>query len=231
MNRNEAPRIGVNYFRDNFHARIQSEFEVRGMRTFPVPDEKVSKLSSGEVSILLLDAKNVHPMQNSGYKIVIDRPVNSDDATMRDELGSIRGVNALDAGADGYFPANINPDVLAAFTKALLRRISMEGANGTTLRMGELQLDNQRRTALLGDEPLVLRNKQFTLLSVLLQEAGLVVTRNSLLSRVWDSENYNTRTVDVHVSQLRRKLQGSGFSINAIRGIGYKLVTTDEKSG
>jgi DNA-binding response OmpR family regulator len=137
-----------------------------------------------------------------------------------DDLDKIAG---LEVGADDYLTKPFNPRELVARVRAILRRSGGKPRHdGGVLRHGELVLDAGRRECRVGDEEIRLAPKEFDLLWELLDHKGLVLTRDQLLERVWGyTFAGDTRTVDVHVRQLRRKL-GDAAPIVTVWGIGYK---------
>jgi DNA-binding response OmpR family regulator len=137
-----------------------------------------------------------------------------------DDLDKIAG---LDAGADDYLTKPFNPRELVARVRAILRRSGeRQRPDGATLHHGDLVLDAGRRTCHVGEEEIRLAPKEFDLLWELLDHRGFVLTRDQLLERVWGyTFAGDTRTVDVHVRQLRRKL-GDASPIVTVWGIGYK---------
>ena len=137
-----------------------------------------------------------------------------------DDLDKIAG---LEVGADDYLTKPFNPKELVARVRAILRRGGTKGRpESGTLTHGELVLDAGRRECRVGDEEIRLAPKEFDLLWELLDHRGLVLTRDQLLERVWGyTFAGDTRTVDVHVRQLRRKL-GDAAPIVTVWGIGYK---------
>jgi DNA-binding response OmpR family regulator len=144
--------------------------------------------------------------------------------TARDE--DIDKILGLELGADDYLTKPFNPRELVARIKAILRRSeSGTPAGGMTIRLGELTIDPASREVRCADRILDLRTQEFDLLAALAEHRGLVLSREQLLQLAWGFDFYGqTRTVDVHVAHLRKKLEGSSVQIETITGIGYKLV-------
>jgi DNA-binding response OmpR family regulator len=149
--------------------------------------------------------------------------------TARDE--DVDKIVGLELGADDYLTKPFNPRELVARIRAVLRRAEAGAGQGATavIRLGELTIDKQRREVKIDGAELTIRTKEFDLLAALAENAGIVLTREQLLDRVWGYNFYGeTRTVDVHVQHVRARIAGSGLSIVTVRGVGYKLV---EESG
>jgi DNA-binding response OmpR family regulator len=143
--------------------------------------------------------------------------------TARDE--DVDKIIGLEVGADDYLTKPFNPRELVARVKSILRRASPERRQieSKQLRHGQLLIDAGRREVRVGDEEIQLAPKEFDLLWELLDHRGLVLTRDQLLERVWGyTFAGDTRTVDVHVRQLRRKL-GDASPIVTVWGVGYKV--------
>ena len=146
--------------------------------------------------------------------------------TARDE--DVDKIIGLEVGADDYLTKPFNPRELVARVKSILRRATPERRQqeSAQLRHGELKIDAGRREVHVGEEEIQLAPKEFDLLWELLDHKGLVLTRDQLLERVWGyTFAGDTRTVDVHVRQLRRKL-GDASPIVTVWGVGYKVSPT-----
>ncbi|MCC6382456.1 MAG: response regulator transcription factor [Dehalococcoidia bacterium] len=140
-----------------------------------------------------------------------------------DDVDKIVG---LELGADDYMTKPFNPREMVARVKAILRR-SEGGRRQSAITVGNLTVDKARREARIGDEGLALRTKEFDLLMAFVENFGLALTREQLLTGVWGYDYPGeTRTVDVHVQHLRSKLADANLSIETLRGVGYKLVET-----
>jgi two-component system alkaline phosphatase synthesis response regulator PhoP/two-component system response regulator ResD len=144
--------------------------------------------------------------------------------TARDD--DIDKIVGLELGADDYLTKPFNPRELVARVRAILRRSQPPPRPGDQpLHVGDLTIDPARRETTVGGRPVTLRAKEFDLLFALADHRGLVLTREQLLNLVWGYEFYGqTRTVDVHVAHLRKRLAGSSVSIETVTGVGYKLV-------
>ena len=140
-------------------------------------------------------------------------------------------VKALDGGADDYIVKPFGTDQLAARIRAVLRRGGRDAAPADPIKVGDLSVDERTRTVTLAGERLDLARKEFDLLLALAVRAGDVVTKRELLAEVWqEAYGGSDRTVDVHLSLLRRKLGESAVEpryLHSVRGVGVRLVAPD----
>jgi len=133
----------------------------------------------------------------------------------------------LEIGADDYLPKPFNPRELIARIRAILRRTGRTAATGNSVSVGDLQLDPAAREARMDGLPIDLTSVEFNLLETLLREAGHVVTREQLTETVLGRKlGPFDRVIDVHISNLRKKLNRAHDEerIKAVRGSGYVFV-------
>jgi len=137
----------------------------------------------------------------------------------------IDAVVGLELGADDYVTKPFNPRILVARVKAILRRTEATDRGERPIEVGTLRIDPRRRDATVDGRTIELRAREFDLLVALARDPGVVLTRDVLLERVWETDFAGeTRTVDVHVAELRKKLGDDGPRIETVRSVGYRLV-------
>jgi len=135
-------------------------------------------------------------------------------------------VTGLDLGADDYIAKPFGMMEFLARVRAVLRRgkKAAPSADSDTLKYKDLELQKSRHRVLARGKKIDLTLKEFGLLEYLIANQGIVLTRDQLLSRVWDYDfNGESRTVDVHVRTLRQKLGKCGDYIETVRGVGYRI--------
>ena len=136
------------------------------------------------------------------------------------EYDKVRG---LDSGADDYITKPFGMMEFISRVKAVLRR-SKKQMKDTLLSCGNLSIDVERHQVLDGERQVELTYKEFEMLRYLMENQGIVLTRDKLLEHIWGYDfDGETRTVDVHIRTLRQKLEGSGALIETIRGVGYRI--------
>jgi DNA-binding response OmpR family regulator len=195
-----------------------------GVRTASTGTEALSAAASDSPALIVLDlmlpdidgievCKRIR--QRSDVPILM--------LTARDE--DVDKIIGLEVGADDYLTKPFNPRELVARVKSVLRRAApaRQDPENAVIKHGDLTVDSGRREVRVVEEEIQLAPKEFDLLWELLDHRGLVLTRDQLLERVWGyTFAGDTRTVDVHVRQLRRKL-GDASPIVTVWGVGYKV--------
>jgi len=185
--------------------------------------EKIRKL---EPALVILD---IMLPEVDGFEVCRQTRAESDVPiimlTARDD--DIDKLGGLELGADDYLTKPFNPRELVARVKAILRRLERTTqVTDRPLHVGDVTIDPSRREVIVAGEPVSLRAKEFDLLLTFAEHKGIVLKREQLLDLVWGYDFYGqTRTVDVHVAQVRKRLSGSSIvRIETVTGVGYKLM-------
>jgi two-component system, OmpR family, KDP operon response regulator KdpE len=151
-------------------------------------------------------------------------------ATARGEDSDV--IRTLDAGADDYLVKPFSVEQLEARVRAVLRRMSGDGRRGQPLVIGELEIDAAARIVKMREQEVDLSPKEFDLLRFLAERVGEVVSKREILAEVWRQPyGGSEKTVDVHISWLRKKLGESGAKskyLQTVFGVGVKLVDPSE---
>lgn len=138
------------------------------------------------------------------------------------KASEIDKVKGLDSGADDYISKPFGVMEMIARVKALLRRSG--GAGESLITCGRVTLDKEKRLVTVSGVPVELTYKEFELLRLLMKNCGIVISRDVIMERVWDSNfEGESRTIDVHVRTLRQKLGEAGAMIKTVRNVGYML--------
>jgi DNA-binding response OmpR family regulator len=209
---------------DNLASLVAAYLEQEGYRVVAVGTgaEALQAVEQQSVRLVVLDL-NLPDMDGLDVckQIRIHSSLPIVMLTARDEEAD--RLAGLGAGADDYIGKPFSPRELVARMKAVLRRAEPH-AEEQVLVLGDVALQRDAREVVVDGEQVELRPKEFQLLAYLMQNRGVVLSRELLLERVWGFDYAGgTRTVDVHVAQLRRKL-GRPELIQTIRGAGYKAV-------
>ncbi|MEF2638799.1 MAG: response regulator transcription factor [Lachnospiraceae bacterium] len=136
------------------------------------------------------------------------------------EFDKVRG---LDGGADDYISKPFGMMEMVSRVKAVLRRAG-KNKKDTVMCSGSITMDVERRMVYVNDEEVILTLKEFDVLKYMLENKGIVLTRDQLLTHIWGYDfDGETRTVDVHIRTLRSKLGDGGAEIETVRGMGYRI--------
>jgi DNA-binding response OmpR family regulator len=209
---------------ENLASLVRAYLEQEGYRvtTTGSGEEALRILAAEQVRIVLLD---LSLPDIDGLEVCRQLRLRSSVPvlmlTARDEEAD--RVAGLESGADDYIGKPFSPRELVARMKAVLRRAEQHG-DERLLMLGDVVLDRGAREVSVAGQAVELRPKEFDLLAYLMENRGVVVSRDLLLERVWGLDFAGgTRTVDVHVAQLRSKLDRPDL-IRTMRGAGYKAV-------
>ena len=207
----------------NIGALVNTYLQRDGYQTIWVRsgEDALAELARHPIELVVLD---VGLPGNHGFEVCrrIDRRVPLIMLTARDEETDV--VAGLELGADDYMPKPFSPRELTARVKAVLRRAANTASSDDVTTLGPITLARGSREVRVDGNEVELTQREFDLLEYLLRHTGQVVTRDELLEGVWGFVlPGQTRTVEVHVAQLRKKL-GYPELIRTVRGLGYKAV-------
>lgn len=136
------------------------------------------------------------------------------------EIDKVKG---LDTGADDYVTKPFGVMELISRVKALLRRTN-DMNEDKILTLGEIKMDLDKRSVWVDDKTVELTYKEFELLRLLMQNAGIVLHRDVIMERIWGADfEGESRTLDMHIKTLRQKLGGAGAHIKTVRNVGYQV--------
>lgn len=221
---------------------VEDDKDIREMETYALKsagfevlsaassEEFFAALGSAAPSLVILD---VMLPGRDGLSILQDLRENQATATVpvmmvtakTTELDKIKG---LDSGADDYLTKPFGIMEFLARVRALLRRSEMKSVVGAEpvsgkLQLGQIEIDDMRHTVKVDGAPVELTFKEYEVLKLLCSKPGIVFSRDQLMERVWGIDAaIESRTVDMHVKTLRKKLGAAGECIKTVRHVGYK---------
>ena len=186
-----------------------SNYEVKGFTNardfYAAVEEKVPSLAV--LDVMLPDEDGLQIVQN-----------------IRHNPTEIDKVKGLDMGADDYLTKPFGVMELIARVRALLRRSGDGKEEKKVLSLDELSMDDEKHAVYVNGKPCELTFKEYELLKMFLDNVGIVLTRESIMNRIWGTDySGETRTVDMHIKTLRQKLGEAGNRIKTIRNVGYML--------
>jgi two-component system, OmpR family, response regulator CpxR len=203
----------------------QNGFEVATAHNGP---EGLKQALSGEHDLLILD---VMMPGFDGFEVL--RRLRTESQlpvlmlTARTESQS--RIQGLDAGADDYLPKPFEPLELVARIRAILRRAKRSADNQGTLEVSRVRIDPGSRRVFYRDEPVEVTTIEYDILEMLMRAAGRVVSRDELMQRLYQREATPfDRSIDVHISHLRRKIDSPVELIRTIRGVGYQFAVDQQ---
>lgn len=207
------------------YALSRENFEIEG---FAAPQEFWSRYRKERPDLILLDI--MLPGEDGLSILKKLRAFDNDTAvimlTAKDsEFDKVTG---LDLGADDYIAKPFGMWELVSRVNAVLRRYGNRSDNEKIYRIGELAVYPARRIAELSGKELALSYKEFELLTMLLEAEGKAVTREELFTKIWGEFYGESRTLDVHIRNLRSKLGTAGNYIQTVKNVGYKIGKKDD---
>lgn len=199
-----------------------SNYEVKGFSNakdfFKAVEEKVPSLAV--LDVMLPDEDGLQIVQKLRAMPKVSKIPIIMVTARTTEIDKVKG---LDMGADDYLTKPFGVMELIARVKALLRR-SGSNEEKKLLSLGELSMDDEKHAVYVNDSHCELTFKEYELLKMFLENIGIVLTRESMMNRIWGTDySGETRTVDMHIKTLRQKLGEAGNRIKTIRNVGYMI--------
>ncbi|MDD6266164.1 MAG: response regulator transcription factor [Clostridia bacterium] len=198
-----------------------SGFEARG---FAKPEDFWAGMKTEKPELILLD---IMLPGEDGISILKKLRSHLQTASIPVIMATAKGteydkVIGLDLGADDYLAKPFGMMEMVSRVKAVLRRTAPKSED--TLSVGEIEIDKLRHRVSVNGNEVILTLKEYDLLMLLMENVGIVYTRDKLLERIWGLDFVGeTRTVDVHIGTLRTKLGEAGSYIETVRGVGYRM--------
>lgn len=199
-----------------------SNYEVKGFSNakdfFQAVEEKIPSLAV--LDVMLPDEDGLQIVQKLRSMPKVSKIPIIMVTARTTEIDKVKG---LDMGADDYLTKPFGVMELIARVKALLRR-SGNHEDKKLLSIGELSMDDEKHAVYVNEKHCELTFKEYELLKMFLENIGIVLTRESIMNRIWGTDySGETRTVDMHIKTLRQKLGEAGNRIKTIRNVGYMM--------
>lgn len=204
------------------YALIQTGFEARG---FTDGRSVLKALKTEKPDLIVLD---IMLPEADGIDVLKEIRSNPETRKIPVIMATAKGtetdkIKALDMGADDYLVKPFGVMEMVSRIKAVLRRC-LPSESDRILTAGKIVLDDNRHIVSVSDKTISLTLKEFEILKLFIQNPGIVFSRERLLSEIWGLDYLGeTRTVDMHIKTLRKKLGNSGSYIKTVIGVGYKL--------